>query len=144
MTNEEISIKVRGLNSAGLKNLGNVLGKELAETETSEVFGSMVDSMSSNGLNKAIKDLPDTKKKEINKSSTFPPPTEKTRDRLWSIVVWSFSIVMVGAFFSIAVGALFLEKPESPIISGDVLLSIFTASVGFFAGLFAPSPGEKS
>jgi hypothetical protein len=43
----------------------------------------------------------------------FGDPSPDTRDKLWVIAVYAFAIVMVGAF------------------------------VGFFAGLFAPSPGSQ-
>ena len=92
-------------------------------------------------VTEAIEKSSENVQKVVAASLGLPPPTEKTRDKLWTIVVWSFSIVMVGAFLCIAVGA-FQEKPKNPISSGDIILSIFTAMVGFFAGLFAPSSGK--
>ncbi len=69
-------------------------------------------------------------------------PSAEKRDSLWSVAIWAFAIVMVGAFAILAVGT-FINKPQSPIASGEVILSLFTASVGFFAGLFTPSPGKN-
>jgi hypothetical protein len=82
--------------------------------------------------------LEETKKAQ----AIFGDPSPDTRDKLWRIAVYAFAIVMVGAFVVLAVGV-FLQKPDDPVVSGDILLSIFTASVGFFAGLFAPSPGSQ-
>ena len=78
-------------------------------------------------------------KEAIEKVCAIGLPTDPTRDRLWLIGVWSFAIVMVGTCFVLALG-LFISQPSTPITNGDILFSIFTAAVGFFAGLFAPSP----
>ncbi|WP_296824798.1 hypothetical protein [Sulfurovum sp.] len=64
---------VKGLDVEELKSFGNALGKELSETGTSEVLGSLVDSMPSEDLNKAVNDLSEEKKREIHKSIAFSP-----------------------------------------------------------------------
>lgn len=140
---------VKGLGQNGMKDFGNELGKALSETETSDseiLVSTLVDNIPSETKKKMVtkifEEAPEQTQQELATALGFPPPTVKTRDKLWTTVVWSFSIVMVGAFLFIAMGA-FQEKPQNPIASGDILLSIFTASVGFFAGLFAPSPGKE-
>lgn len=135
--------EVDALSPDELKSFGGELGKKLQEVKSTEVMKSLADSMPPDAKKKAIADaaanLPDEAKKEIAK--TLGGPSPETRDKLWAIAVRAFAIVMVGAFLFLAIG-IFVEQPKNPVASGDILLSIFTAAVGFFAGLFAPSPGK--
>ena len=141
---EQVIQNVKQLGPDELKRLGVELGRDLPETGSSEMLTSLVENMGIEARKRAVTEtaakLPEKERKEVAEILGIGSPSEKTRNKLWTIVVWAFAIVMVGAFLFIAVGA-FLSKPENPVASGDILLSIFTASVGFFAGLFAPSPG---
>lgn len=65
--------------------------------------------------------------------------SEQTRDRLYMIVVIAFSVVLVGAFVTLAVGV--FVAPGKSKVSPELILTTFTTVVGFLAGLFAPSPG---
>jgi hypothetical protein len=69
-------------------------------------------------------------------------PTSRTSDKLWTIVVSAFSIVLVGAFVALAIGvfAPIQEKGVKP----ELILTTFTSVVGFLAGLFTPSPVAKT
>jgi hypothetical protein len=37
----------------------------------------------------------------------------------------------------------FVGARSNPVVKSDLLLSIFTATVGFLAGLFVPPPGKE-
>lgn len=64
-------------------------------------------------------------------------PRRSTADMLWVVVVVAFSIVLVGSFVTIAL-SVFVGARDSATV--QTVLSLFTAVVGFLAGLFAPSP----
>ena len=68
-------------------------------------------------------------------------PSNKTRDKLWLIVIWAMSIVLVISVLVISYG-IFQEIPSDPLIAGELIMSVFTAVIGFIAGLFSPPPGE--
>jgi hypothetical protein len=67
--------------------------------------------------------------------------SQKTRDRLYMIVVVAFSLVLVGAFATLAYGV--FNAPATGGVSPELVLTTFTTVVGFLAGLFAPSPGSS-
>lgn len=60
------------------------------------------------------------------------------RDWLWLIIISGFAIVLVGSFLTLAI-SVFVASPERS-TSAQMILTVFTAVVGFLAGLFAPSP----
>ena len=135
---------IKALSSKELRNFGGELGKSLKENETTAMLTSLADTLSPDSKKRALIDavstMPAKDKKELVGAIGGPGP--ETRDRLWRIAVLAFAIVMVGSFLFLATG-IFFNQPEKPIVSAEVLLSIFTAAVGFFAGLFAPSPGSS-
>jgi hypothetical protein len=68
-------------------------------------------------------------------------PSRAVRDRIWTIVISAFAVVLVGSFLTLAL----------PVIRGagqgavdqttsQIVLTVFTSVVGFLGGLFAPSP----
>ena len=67
--------------------------------------------------------------------------TQPTRDRLYTIVVVAFSLVLVGAFATLAIGV--FVAPSQGGVTPELILTTFTTVVGFLAGLFAPSPGSR-
>src|SRR5688572_15000360 len=96
-----------------------------------------------NAIVAAADRLPKDDKKETAQriGGTLDPPGEQTRDRLWGVVVWSFSIVLVVSFLALAV-AMFV-KVDEPMAKPELILSMFTSVVGFLSGLFVPSPVAK-
>jgi hypothetical protein len=76
-------------------------------------------------------------KEELRQVLGWEQPSTKIRDYLWKVIVWAMVIILVGTFGVIALGVLFnvAAKPE--------LLTMFTAALGFLAGLLAPSPVKK-
>ncbi|RDE25196.1 hypothetical protein DV711_06470 [Motiliproteus coralliicola] len=137
---------VQELDTDELEDFGARLSKEIPGKTQALITRSLVENMNSMEKAQVVKetaaDLSDEDKTQIAQSLGLGSPTERTLDKLWKIAVWAFAIVMVGSFLFIAAGA-FIEKPDTPIASGDILLSIFTASVGFFAGLFSPNPSQN-
>jgi hypothetical protein len=65
------------------------------------------------------------------------------RDRLWTIVIGAFAVVLVGAFVTLAISV--FVAPAASGTSGQVILTMFTTVVGFLAGLFTTNPvAEKA
>ncbi len=69
------------------------------------------------------------------------PPDGKTSDTLWLIIIFSFAIVLVGTFVSLAIGVLVLGK-SSANADLQILLTMFTGVVAFLAGLLTPGPSR--
>lgn len=71
----------------------------------------------------------------------LPDPTQGTTDEVWRRIVLSFSIVLGGAFFALALvatGAVRTFFGQEG--SDDAMLTVFTTAAGFLAGLLSPSP----
>jgi hypothetical protein len=97
-------------------------------------------------LLEVVKDRPDAEQKEVAQQITaatngLPPPGTETSDKLWTIVVSAFAIVLVGAFLALAVGVFAPIQKEG--VKPELILTTFTSVVGFLAGLFTPSPVAK-
>jgi hypothetical protein len=88
--------------------------------------------------------LPEKGQQGVAGKLGLEPPDEKTRNLLWKIVVVAFSIVLVGTFIILSI-AMFMTQMKDAInlVKPEVVLSLFTAAVGFLAGLFVPSPAAK-
>lgn len=90
---------------------------------------------------------PDARAALIEGSATglalgLEPPSSRTRDWLWSIAVAAFTFVLVASVLAIIAGV-FVGAKQNPVVKSDLLLSVFTAAVGFLGGLFVPSPSQK-
>jgi hypothetical protein len=59
---------------------------------------------------------------------------------LWKVVVWAFAIIHVISVFAL-VATLFIPMATN---NSQVIVTVFTGSVAFLAGLFAPSPAQGS
>ena len=90
-------------------------------------------------LREAIHELPKGQRDSL--AATLAPPDGKTRDQLWKIVVGSFATVLVGSFLTLAMGVFFARKGN---VEPTIVLSMFTSVVGFLAGLFVPSPANRT
>jgi hypothetical protein len=80
--------------------------------------------------------------KELAALLQIEPPEPATRNRVWLIVVATFSIVILVTACGLLYGV-FVDRPAAPLVAPEVVLSVFTAAMGFLAGLFAPSPVER-
>lgn len=83
------------------------------------------------------------KKEAIKLAGGLGLPDQPATNFVWKIIVFSFATVLVGSFVSLAVSIVFFQKP--PTDAGlQMLLTMFTLVVGFFAGLLSPSPIHKA
>ena len=95
-------------------------------------------------LLEVVKDRPDAEQKEVAQKITAAAangivgPRQETSDKLWTIVVSAFAVVLVGAFLALAIGV-FVPVQEKG-VKPELILTTFTSVVGFLAGLFTPSP----
>jgi uncharacterized membrane protein YozB (DUF420 family) len=89
----------------------------------------------------AINDMsPKDKQAVVEKASAgLRPPDRKTSDTLWLIIIYSFAIVLVGTFVSLAIGVLVLGKSAAN-SELQILLTMFTGVVAFLAGLLTQGP----
>lgn len=67
---------------------------------------------------------------------TYPGRT--VMDAIWLMIVTSFVIVLVGSFLALAALLLIKDKPDV-----QTLVTVFTTTVGFLAGLITPTPGSS-
>jgi hypothetical protein len=68
-------------------------------------------------------------------------PNPPTANRLWLLVVGTISLVIIGAAGGLIV-SLFKPLPTGT-IGPEIVLSLFTGSMGFLAGIFVPSPANS-
>ena len=64
-------------------------------------------------------------------------PDRQVIDLVWIVIVISFALVLVGAFVTLALAVF-----TSGNLSGDLLLTVFTTTAAFLAGLLVPSPTQ--
>jgi hypothetical protein len=143
-------MSVPSVNWKGSTDLKLLQGKEefvdTSQQEAIQTLKTFSRAELSPALWEIVKDRPDAEKKEVVKqlnaaANGITGPTPETSDKLWTIVVGAFSIVLVGAFLALAIGvfAPIQEKGVKP----ELILTTFTSVVGFLAGLFTPSPVAK-
>jgi hypothetical protein len=78
-------------------------------------------------------------KEELKRVLGWEQPSTKTRNSLWSVIVWAAVIILVGSF--IVVG--WEVHSGNAAIKPDWLLTMFTGILGFLTGLLVPSPVSK-
>jgi phospholipase C len=114
---------------------GGTMTQTLAILQTSEQKKqNAIDAF--NGLN------PQERKdaaQQLQQQGILSPPGKQTNDYIWIIIVVGFAIVLVGGAAALTV-AVFYKGDGT--LSGDLLLTIFTTSAAFLAGLLAPSPSQ--
>jgi hypothetical protein len=109
-----------------IKSLESVVGKDVARS---------VETSMENATDKEKLDL--ANKVFLN----VLQPDQTTSNNVWLIVVWTFAMVM-----GCAVLVLGLSVFMAPVASGtkpEIILTIFTTTAAFLAGLFAPSPVQS-
>jgi len=138
------------------KRLASSLTREHLSDFVSSISGALPERDQKDLALKAVADLPaSTQTDVVTEAANNLPPKERedlathlaapsggTRDRLWLIVISAFSFVLIASFVTLAI-AVFHSKPQTPIASGELILTMFTSAVGFLAGLFVPSPAGK-
>ena len=132
------------LSGAGVRGTGD---DTVAQNRIVNVVKGATSTLSPNTKKELIKSTAENMsaedKQEIIKSFGVATPTQKVSDKLWTVVVYTFAVVMIVVVVAISAGA-FFPKPSNPVASGELLLSIFTAVVGFFGGLFVKNPASDS
>jgi hypothetical protein len=90
------------------------------------------------------KTLKELSSEVVNQLPRIQPPDTKTSNAIWLIIVISFVLVMVGAVYVLGAGVTSkLEANVSYVTKSDTILTVFTTSVAFLAGLLSPSPVKK-
>ena len=92
----------------------------------------------------AFQALPDDQRRAFAESmaASIPPPGPTTTNRIWLIIIIAFVAVLGMAVLTLCV-TVFLP-PQQGATKPDTILTIFTTTTAFLAGLFAPSPvGSK-
>ncbi len=79
---------------------------------------------------------PAAKSEVARESGAVPPPGQRAANAIWMIIVITFALVLIGSAASLFFGVLVSSKTTEL----QILLTIFTAVVGFLAGLLSPSP----
>jgi hypothetical protein len=74
--------------------------------------------------------------------SQLPPPDPPTANIIWLIIIAAFSIAMLYAVYILGSGVTHAAV-ASPITKSDTILTIFTTTTAFLAGLLSPSPVKK-
>ena len=90
---------------------------------------------------------PGEKKDVIEEVQGFTGASSLTRDYLWKVIIWSFAIVLVGSFVTIALDVIlpyWVVQEVDKGASAQLMLTVFTSVVGFLAGLFTPSPAART
>ncbi len=86
----------------------------------------------------AAKNLSQEDKQAVAQQAGWPAPSSRVSDRIWQIVIWTFAIVLVGSFLTLA-SSVFVTPAQGG-TSTQTILTVFTTVVGFLSGLFVPSP----
>jgi hypothetical protein len=71
----------------------------------------------------------------------IPDPDQKTGNRVWLIIVGAFAAVMVGAMVVLAITV--FAPPAGGAAMPETILTVFTMTASFLAGLLAPSPLDR-
>lgn len=68
-------------------------------------------------------------------------PDQKTGNRVWLIIVGAFAAVMIGAMIVLAITV--FAPPTGGAAMPETILTVFTMTASFLAGLLAPSPLDR-
>jgi hypothetical protein len=81
----------------------------------------------------ALRNLSDADRADVQQRVGLGAPGKGTTDQIWLIVIGTFCVVLLGATFTLAFAV--IRKIDAP-----ALLTIFTTTTAFLAGLLSPSP----
>lgn len=83
-------------------------------------------------------------KDSIDSLPRLEPPTQKTNDAIWIIVICSFALVMLGSAYVLgSTVSTEIKAGVSYVTKGETILTVFSTVVAFLAGLLSPSPLKK-
>jgi hypothetical protein len=89
------------------------------------------------------RDLPKKQQEEFAQA-VLGPPSDRTRDLIWVIIVGAFAIVLLGSA-AVLCRAVFLETTANATYFAKIetVVTVFTSVLAFLSGLLAPSPVKK-
>ena len=100
-------------------------------------------AVSSEDVEKQLEGLTQTQLVEAKKAiEKIREPSPVTQDKLWLITIRAFAVVLVLTASALSAG-LFIRGSEGPIVTSELVLSVVTAVIGFFGGLFTDKPPAK-
>ena len=111
------------------------------DSKTLDEMDALNDDQKKKLLVQMLNSLSPGDRNEVVNSTGFGEPGRKTRDAIWLIVMITFALVLLVAAGSLVYGVVFLQRTADNV---QVVLTIFTAVVGFLAGLLSPSPLQTS
>lgn len=82
--------------------------------------------------------LSKSEQEDVRKRLGIQDPSQAVSDKIWLLIVWSLSIVLVGAFVVLSVGMLWQPAPNAS-VKPELVFAVFTSVVGFLGGLFVPN-----
>jgi len=89
----------------------------------------------------AVSALPDEQKRELAQALSVGNPDLTTTNKVWLIIILTFAFALVASVLVLGIGV--FKEPVANGVEPDMILTIFTTTTAFLAGLFAPSPVEK-
>src|SRR5438094_829439 len=81
----------------------------------------------------AMQTMSESDRAEVQQRLGLAPPGKATTDQIWLIVVGTFCVALLGAALTLAFAV--IRKIDAP-----ALLTVFTTTTAFLAGLLSPSP----
>jgi hypothetical protein len=132
--------------TGGMQAIGGNSGTQGASTgQPAAVDLNTIHNMTASQL-KAVADtslslLPESDQDDVAARAGFGRPNQGIVNWLWLIVVVTFALVLLGATGSLIYAVIFLQRSADSV---QVVVSVFTAVVGFLGGLFLPSPVQSA
>lgn len=141
---DQIIGQVNGLSTAERTDFLGQLPQGLAPVDRDHLATSSLDATKDGAkvdiLTKSIKDLSADDRKIVSTNALSLLP-DRTRDRIWMVVIWAFVTLIIGSFLALTASLFF------PQVSNDarvqIILTVFTTAAAFLTGLLAPSPMTK-
>jgi Flp pilus assembly protein TadB len=115
---------VGSLSAEEKKNIAKLALESLDVNAKKDVTASALNSLDVNA------------KKDVARSAGLSSPNEKTSNLIWLSIVIAFVVVFVVASTFLTIGVTILGKKADDV---QVVLTIFTAVVAFFAGILTPT-----
>lgn len=136
------ALTIDEMSSSQLKDLAGLVASHLSPEDCLEILkneaGHMTVKHKQAVAKAAMTSLPPKDQKDVLQHfAGMGEPSTSTRDRLWTIVVGAFALVLVGSFFVLAASVFYTQSVNTSV---QIILTVFTSVAGFLVGLFVPSP----
>jgi hypothetical protein len=80
---------------------------------------------------------PTQKQVAVEQAGGLEPPAPSVSNIIWLLVISAFVLVLLATSGSLIYGVIVLQRNADAV---QVIVTIFTAAIGFLGGLFSPSP----